>query len=98
MGKAPPQHHHIDRRAAQIVASTDDNDADDLLSTGDTAGWLGVSTQFLEIGRSRGYGPPFVRLGSRKVMYRRSDTIAWLKKRTFTSTKEYNAKRRRLAR
>ncbi|MGI4794896.1 MAG: helix-turn-helix transcriptional regulator [Janthinobacterium lividum] len=33
--------------------------------------------------RLRGDGPPFVRFGSRTVLYRRSDVDAYLAKRTF---------------
>jgi hypothetical protein len=90
MGKAPPRRHHIDRRAENIIADSDDGDAaDDLLSTGAVADWLCVSTQFLEIARSKNYGPRFVRIGPRTIMYRRGDVLAWLKQRTFAGTAEY---------
>jgi hypothetical protein len=98
MGKAPPRRHHIDRRAEKIIGDSADNAsdaADDLLSTGAVADWLCVSTQFLEIARSKNYGPRFVRIGPRTIMYRRADILAWLKQRTFSGTAEYA---RRLAR
>jgi hypothetical protein len=95
MGKAPPRRHHIDRRAEKIIADSADNAADDLLTTGAVADWLCVSTQFLEIGRSKDYGPHFVRIGPRTILYRRGDVLAWLKERTFSGTAEYA---RRLAR
>ena len=49
--------HHLDRRVKQIVALDTDNDDDDLLTTEQVAEWFGVSTQWLEIGRSNGWGP-----------------------------------------
>jgi len=59
------------------------------LSTRETADWLGNSVQWLEIGRSRGYGPPFVRVSPRVIRYRRGDVIEWLKARTHISTAAY---------
>ena len=85
---ARPRKHHLDRRAsmlAEIGAGT----ADDLLTTRDVAEWLGVSIQFLEIGRHRGYGPKFVRIGPARIRYRRADVLAWLEQRTFASTSQY---------
>lgn len=52
---------HIDKRAGDVIAASSGG-ADDLLDTEAVAKWIGVSTQFLEIGRSRGYGPEFMRL------------------------------------
>jgi predicted DNA-binding transcriptional regulator AlpA len=92
MGKAPPRTHHIDRRAAQIVAARDDSDGDDdLLSTNEVANWLSLSTQWLEIARSKGYGPRYVRISPRKIMYLRSDVLAWLGARTRGGTGERRA-------
>jgi hypothetical protein len=53
-----PLRHHLDRRAAGL-ADEGHGDPDNLLSTPALAEWLGVSTQWLEVGRSKGYGPPF---------------------------------------
>jgi hypothetical protein len=39
--------------------------------------------------RSKHYGPRFVRIGPRTIMYRRGDVLAWLKERTFSGTAEY---------
>jgi excisionase family DNA binding protein len=33
--------------------------------------------------RNNGSGPPFVRVGPRRILYRRSDVDAWLAARTF---------------
>jgi predicted DNA-binding transcriptional regulator AlpA len=43
----------------------------------------------VEIGRSKKYGPEFVRMGPRHIVYRRSDVIKWLRARTFASTSDY---------
>jgi len=83
-----PIRHHLDRRAVELVEDGAGN-LHDLLSTGATADWLGVSPQWLEIGRSKGYGPPFVRLSPRRVRYRRDDVVGWLRERTHRSTAAY---------
>jgi hypothetical protein len=74
---------HLDRRIDQIAAATD-GDADVLLDTNQMAVWFGVSTQWLELRRSKGNkldGPPFERIGPRFVRYRKSSALAWLKRR-----------------
>ena len=86
-----PQKHHLDRRAADL-AEKGAGDPDDLLSTAALAVWLGCSPQFLEIARSRGFGPQWVRLSSRRVRYRRSDVLTWLVNRTHAATAEYMTK------
>lgn len=88
--RSAPVRLHIDRRASKILASADPvTDDDVILDTKTVADWLGVSVQFLEIGRSKGYGPRFVRVSSRRVGYLRRDVRSWLKARTFASTAEY---------
>ena len=82
--------HHLDRRAVRIVGDGTGPD-DDLLDTRAVSDWLGVSIQWLEIGRSRNYGPPFKRLGTRSIRYLRGDVRKWLKSRTYTQTAEYPA-------
>jgi hypothetical protein len=81
-----PQRHHLDRRVAQVLAAapaslpttlTDDT----LLSTKQTAAWLGVSEQWLELGRKQNYGPEWVRLGPRTTRYRYGGVVRWLKQR-----------------
>jgi hypothetical protein len=83
-----PRRHHLDRRADELVEDGD-GPADDLLKTRFVADWLGVSPQWLEIGRGKNYGPPFVRLSPRRVRYRREDVLNWLKSRTYRSTAAY---------
>ncbi len=82
-----PRRHHLDRRAAEIKAAASGAD-DELLSTVQTAAWLGCSTQWLTIGRHRGYGPPHEKLSHRMVRYRRGVVRAWLDTRTRASTAE----------
>lgn len=72
--------HHLDRRAGKLASESDGND-DDLLDTRAVATWLGVSEQWLEVGRRTGYGPRFLRLSVRMVRYKRSDVTAWLQRR-----------------
>lgn len=79
--------HHVDRRAGQLAESL--IAADEALSTAEAARLLGCSVQWLEIGRSRGYGPKFTRLSPRMVRYLRSDLIAWLRQRAHQCTAEY---------
>jgi predicted DNA-binding transcriptional regulator AlpA len=90
-----PRKHHLDRRADQIanVVGYDD----DLMNTSAVAEWLGISTQWLEIGRCKKYGPKFVKLGTNLIRYRRGDVRAWLKERTRASTSEYRRKKTKQA-
>jgi predicted DNA-binding transcriptional regulator AlpA len=87
----PERRFHLDRRAASL-AEKEAGSPDDLLSTSEVAEWLGVSTQFLEIGRVKNYGPKFCRLSTRRVRYLRSAVRAWLAERTHNSTAEYDRK------
>jgi len=43
----------------------------------------------LETGRSRGWGPPYIKLSPRRVRYRRGDVKAWLADRAHRCTAEY---------
>jgi hypothetical protein len=85
-----PESHHIDQRAAALLltAPTTENDAD-LLTEQQMAAWLGCSMQWLAIGRSRGYGPPFLRLGPKMIRYHRGDGKKWLETRSHRHTAEY---------
>ena len=49
----------------------------EVLTTKDAALYMRVSHQWLEIGRVKGYGPPFIKL-SRLVRYRKSDLDQWM--------------------
>ena len=74
-----PTNHHLDRRAAKLVDEPGDDD--DLLRTPEIADWLGVSEQWLELGRAVGYGPPFLKIGPRMVRYQRGAVRKWLRSR-----------------
>src|SRR4051812_30170755 len=87
-----PKTHHIDRRADQVLAAGNGDD-DDMLNTLQVAAWLGCSTQWLEIGRVRGYGPEFIRFGERSIRYRKGNVRKWLRERTFASTTQYDGRK-----
>jgi hypothetical protein len=95
--KAPsaPKRHHLDKRAANI-ATSNDGSADELLTTEQIAEWFGVSIQWLEIGRLRGYGPPYERIAPRVIRYRRGKVRKWLDGRSHSSTAEYRDNPRRV--
>ena len=60
--------HHIDSRARELLDRlADDLEDDTLMTTQETARWLNVSTQFLEIGRTQGYGPPATMLAPKII-------------------------------
>jgi hypothetical protein len=88
-----PKKHLLDCRADQLVEKCS-GEPDDLLSPTNVASWLGVSAQWLEIGRSSGkYGPPYVLVAPRRIPYRREDVLTWLRERTRQSTSEYASHR-----
>jgi hypothetical protein len=66
-----------------------EGDDDDLLDTKELALWFGVSEEWLEIGRSIGYGPPFIRLAPRIIRYQRGPCREYLKQRNHASVAEY---------
>jgi predicted DNA-binding transcriptional regulator AlpA len=80
---------HLDKRADAIAAAP--GDEDEMMTTPETAAWLGVSVQWLDIGRHEGYGPPFQKLGPHMVRYHRGRVRKWLLARTRThrSTSEF---------
>jgi hypothetical protein len=94
---------HLDKRAGALIVAADaeiksrEITGDDLLTTPETAMWLGVSKQWLEFGRIRDYGPKFLRLAPQVIRYKRSDVLDWLKEREHSHTAEYatNVKRGR---
>jgi len=83
---------HLDKKAHQLLAApAAEGHDDDLLMTPEAARVLTVSTQWLEIGRSKGYGPPYERLGPGIIRYRRATLRQWLKERQHTCTAEYKS-------
>ena len=79
----------LDRRAQQIASVAIGADPDLLLDTKQMAEWLGVSVPWLEIGRSKGYGPPFRKLSPKLVRYHVGDVKKWLEARSHHSTADY---------
>jgi hypothetical protein len=88
--------HHIDIRADQVRNDIARLADDVLVNTRELATMLSVSTQFLEIGRHKGYGPAFVKVEA-GVRYRMRDVRAWLDQRTESSTARYAQPSRRKA-
>lgn len=84
--------HFIDKHADRILAETVVDGADDLLTTAQCATWLGVSVQFLEIGRGKGYGPPHILLAPRVIRYRRDEVHKWLRERSVANVAARRAK------
>jgi excisionase family DNA binding protein len=63
----------------------------ELLTPREDAAYLRVSKSYLDKLRVYGGGPRFLRLGKRKVLYRKSDLKAWLGSQSFDCTSEYGA-------
>lgn len=80
---------HLDKRASQILKIDADASDDDQLDTRSVAQWFGCSESWLEDGRSKGYGPPFVKHSPRMVRYVRGAVRKYLRDRTHKSTAEY---------
>lgn len=77
-----PKRLHLDKRAGGLLLMVaEDSDHDQMLTTPETAAFLGCSVQFLEIGRVSGYGPPAVHVTSRMVRYKKAALIKWLEQR-----------------
>ncbi len=97
----PARTYHLDRRAHDLIAQGDTGQPDDLLSTRQVCKWLRMSQQWAEIHRTKGGGPPFIRVSPTRIRYRRQSVLDWLAERTYASTAEYvqetGTGRRRLA-
>jgi len=63
-------------------------DPEALLRPGEAAKLLGFTPRALEAWRQRGSGPPFVRVSSRAIRYRRADLAAWAEGRVYQSTSQ----------
>ena len=60
----------------------------ELLTQGQVACLVGVSEKAMEGWRYKGGGPPYIRISSRCIRYRRADLEAWLDSRTRISTSD----------
>jgi len=87
--KSAARSHYLDKRVDQTADLVSQSDSTSLLSTEQLAHLLGYSKQWLEIGRHKGYGPPFRRLGTRRIRYMVGDVLDWLEDRKHRSTSEY---------
>jgi hypothetical protein len=76
-----PRRHHLDRRAGQLLTTIKTTTKADMLTTQQLADLLGVSSQWLEVGRVKNYGPPYERLGPRLIRYTQNGVVKWLKQR-----------------
>jgi len=65
---------------------------DDLINEIEAARMLCLSVRTMQMGRLRGTGCPYVKLG-RSVRYRRGDVLAFINARIVTSTTEADARR-----
>lgn len=70
-------------------------DPEALLKQRQAADLIGVSERTLECWRSRGSGPPFVKISRRAVRYRREDIDQWVGERVQRSTSEERCSARR---
>lgn len=59
-----------------------------ILSTTEAAKVLGLSPRTLPGLRLRGEGPPFIKLGNRRVGYLESDLFTWIQSQRRSSTSE----------
>ena len=70
---------------------SDDETSDQLLTPAEAAAYLRCSKSYLDKLRVYGGGPTFLRLGKRKILYRKPDLYLWVAERSFGSTSEYQA-------
>jgi excisionase family DNA binding protein len=58
------------------------------LSTAQVADYLNISKSWLEKLRVSGFGPPFYKVGPRRVLYKREDLDQWIGECRVNSTSE----------
>jgi excisionase family DNA binding protein len=80
----------VDRAYPVRPDSTDEND-EIFLTPKEAAVYLRVSKSYLDKLRCKGGGPVYLRLGARKILYRKTDLDLWTAERRFGSTSEYRA-------
>lgn len=65
----------------------------DLLDNEQTSALLCIRPNTLEVWRSKGKGPPFIKFGNRPqspVRYKRAAVMEWLEQHSFASTSAYS--------
>jgi hypothetical protein len=75
-----PLRHHLDRRAAQILAALKAIDRDQW-TTRQVSELFAISEEWLQVARIKGFGPPCTKVRPRLVLYPRNGLIKWLKQR-----------------
>lgn len=68
---------------------------DTLLNVREVAERYKLSKSTLDKLRCIGGGPPYIRMGRRRVVYAVADIEAWIANRKHTSTAEYQTERKR---
>ncbi|MCW9059723.1 MAG: helix-turn-helix domain-containing protein [Gammaproteobacteria bacterium] len=66
----------------------------DLITNEEAADLLGIKPNTLEIWRTKGKGPKFVKMGEHKqapIRYMRPEIFDWLERQSFSSTSAYSA-------
>jgi excisionase family DNA binding protein len=71
------------------LSHSSDGKDDVFLTPKEAAACLRVSRSYLDKLRVYGGGPKFLRFGTRKILYRKSDLDLWAAARCFGSTSEY---------
>ena len=66
------------------------NASNSLLSPEQASNWLNLSKSTLAKMRLRGDGPCYIRLGARRVAYRKQDLEDWVAGNSFRSTSQYS--------
>ena len=67
---------------------------DEYLTTAQYEALRGLKSGSARAERVRGGGPSYLKPTARKILYKKSSVIAWLERRSFTSTSEEKAQRR----
>jgi hypothetical protein len=83
-----PQLDKAEAIALAAAVSTFPVHPDTLLTSVELARALKVNSRLPEVWRATGAGPPYMRAGGRRVLYRWADVLTWLNDRRFTSTAE----------
>jgi hypothetical protein len=78
---APNQRHHLDRRADRLADEGEKGASDELLTSRQLAHWLEITEQWVHVGRTCGYGPPFIEPFPKVIRYKRRDVVRWLRTR-----------------
>ena len=89
LSPSEPRVHTANPDVRVPTAKGEDVCESELLTVKEAADLLRCSKSYLDKLRCAGGGPEFVRLGVRKIIYRRVDLLNWAKSRRFDSTSQY---------